>query len=51
MATNYYLEKRTDKSGDAPIRVSISVQGARLVTSIGYNINPSKWDSNRQKVK
>ncbi|MFR9592669.1 MAG: site-specific integrase [Rikenellaceae bacterium] len=51
MATNYYLEKRTDKSGDAPIRVSISVQGARLVTSIGYNINPSKWDNNRQKVK
>ena len=51
MATNYYLEKRTDKSGDAPIRVSISVKGARLVTSIGYNINPSKWDSKRQKVK
>ncbi|MFR9510317.1 MAG: phage integrase SAM-like domain-containing protein [Rikenellaceae bacterium] len=51
MATNYYLEKRTDKRGDAPIRVSISVQGARFITSIGYNINPSKWDNNRQKVK
>ncbi len=51
MAIGYYLEKRCDKSGDAPIRVSLSIQGARVVTSIGYNINPSKWDVKRQRVK
>lgn len=51
MAANYYLEKRTDKNGDAPIRVSISIQGVRLVTSIGYNINPTKWNEKKQNVK
>ena len=51
MAVNFYLEKRTDKAGDAPIRVSISICGVRLVTSTGYSINPSKWDSKKQKIK
>jgi integrase len=51
MAVNYYLEKRTDKAGDAPIRVSVMICGVRLVTSTGYSINPQKWDSERQRVK
>lgn len=51
MAVNFYLNKRTDKLGDAPIRVSISVGGARLLTSVGYSINPLKWDGAKQKVK
>lgn len=51
MAVNYYLETRTDKQGNAPIRVSISICGARFVTSTGYKIIPSKWDDSRQKVK
>ena len=51
MAVNFYLEKRTDKAGDAPIRVSISICGVRLVTSTGYSINPTKWDCKKQKVK
>lgn len=51
MATNFYLESRTDKNGDAPIRVSITISTVRLVTSTGYSINPLKWDSNKQKVK
>lgn len=32
MAVNFYLEKRTDKSGDAPIRVSIQICGVRVLT-------------------
>lgn len=51
MAVNFYLEKRTNKAGDAPIRVSISICGVRLVTSTGYSINPSKWDNKKQKIK
>ncbi len=51
MAVNFYLESRVGKSGDAPIRVSISIVGIRLVTSIGYSINPTKWDSKKQKIK
>ncbi len=51
MAVNFYLEKRTDKSGDAPIRVSIQVCGVRVLTSTGYSINPNKWDADKQRVR
>lgn len=51
MAVNFYLEKRTDKQGNAPIRVSVSIRGVRFVTSTGYKIAPSKWDAKKQQVK
>lgn len=51
MAVNFYLNNRGDKNGDYPIRVSISIGGVRLLTSVGYSINPAKWDSSKQKVK
>ncbi len=50
-AVSFYLESRTDKNGDAPIRVSISIRGARVVTSTGYSIAPEKWDKVNQCVK
>ena len=49
--TAFYLDKRTDKRGDCPIRVSARTAGARLLTSIGYSIAPAKWDSASQQVK
>lgn len=51
MAVNFYLETRTDKQGNAPIRVSLSILGARFITSTGCKVIPSKWDSSRQQVK
>ena len=48
---NYYLEKRTNKKGEAPIRVSIAVRGARMVTSTGYNIKPADWNAERHEIK
>lgn len=51
MVVNYYLDNRTGKSGDAPIRVSIYICGVRMLTSTGYSINPQKWDSKKQRVK
>lgn len=51
MVVNYYLDNRTGKSGDAPIRVSICICGVRLLTSTGYSINPQKWDNKKQRVK
>lgn len=47
----FYLEKRADKKGDCPIRVSARAAGGRLLTSIGYSINPNEWDSVAQQVK
>lgn len=51
MAVNFYLNSRGDKHGDFPIRVSIAIGGIRLLTSVGYSINPAKWDSSKQKVR
>ena len=51
MAVNFYLDKRADKHGDCPIRVSISILGTRFVSSTGYKVAPAKWDQNKQQVK
>lgn len=51
MAVKFYTEKRLDKNGDAAIRISISFQGVRFMSSSGFSIEPDKWDNKRQKVK
>ncbi len=51
MAVNFYLDKRTDKKGDAPIRMSITVRGARFLSSAGYKVAPAKWDAVKQQVR
>lgn len=51
MAVNFYLDNRTDKSGDVTIRVSISICGRRYVTSTGCKIPPAKWNAAKQQVK
>lgn len=51
MAVNFYLDNRADKNGDNPIRVSISMRGKRLITSVGYGVAISKWDNDKQVVK
>lgn len=51
MAVNFYLDNRTDKKGDAPIRMSITIRGARYLTSTGYKIAPMKWDAAKQQAR
>lgn len=51
MATNFYIDKRTDKKGDAPIRMSITIRGARYLTSTGLKIAPAKWDATKQQCR
>lgn len=51
MAVNFYLDNRTDKKGDAPIRMSILIQGVRYLSSTGLKIPPAKWDSNKQQAR
>jgi integrase len=51
MAVNFYLDNRTDKKGDAPIRMSVTIRGARYLTSTGYKIAPAKWDAARQQAR
>ena len=51
MAVNFYIEKRTDKKGDAQIRMSVTISGTRYLTSVGYKIAPAKWDAAKQQVR
>ena len=51
MPVKFYLDKRPGKTGDAPIRVSISLFGDRFITSTGYAINPAKWNAETMRVK
>ena len=51
MATNFYLDKRTDKKGDSPIIVSIIIKGERLLTTTGFSISLDKWNELRQRVE
>lgn len=52
MAVQFYLSPRPDKFGDCPIRVSISIGGNRLISTVGYSIHPDKWDAkNLHRVK
>lgn len=51
MAVNFYLDKRTDKKGESPIRVSIMIKGKRIVTSTGLKIAPAKWDDEKNKPR
>lgn len=51
MPTNFYLSPRPDKNGECPIRASISVHGVRLISTVGYNISPDKWNNETKRVK
>jgi integrase len=51
MAIRFYLSNRADKKGDYPIRVSISVKGTRLLSTVGYSIAREKWNASGQKVR
>ena len=48
---NFYLENRVSKKGEAPIRVSIAISGARLVSSTGYSVKPDDWNPAKREVK
>ena len=51
MAVHFYLSPKLDKQDEAPIRVSIAIRGARLISTAGYSIAPSKWNKEDQHVK
>ena len=45
------LYKTTNKAGEKPIRVSISMRGERYITTIGYCIAEDKWDKENKRVR
>ena len=47
----FYLSSRPDKNGECPIRVSISIRGTRLISTVGFNVAPATWSRDAQQVK
>ena len=51
MSVRFTLEKRTNKFGECPIRLSWSFGGLRYQTTLGYSIKKANWDETRRLVK
>lgn len=51
MSVRFTLEKRTNKYGESPIRLSWSFSGHRYQTTLGYSIKKVDWDEMRRLVK
>ena len=50
MPLKFYLDKRKNKHGDAPIRAVWSFNGDRFQTTMGFSIPPQAWDRARSRV-
>ncbi len=51
MSVRFTLEKRTNKFGECPIRLSWSFGGHRYQTTIGYSVMVVDWDEKNSLVK
>ena len=51
MSVRFTLERRTNKFGECPIRLSWSFGGLRYQTTLGYSIKKANWDEMRKLVK
>lgn len=51
MSVRFTLEKRTNKFGECPIRLSWSFGGQRYQTTVGYSIMEADWDEKNSLVK
>ena len=50
MPVRFYLDKRKNKHGEAPIRVVWSFNGDRYQTTMGFSIPPQSWDDQECRV-
>ena len=44
MPVKFYLHPKVNKKGEAPITISINIRQTRLLTTLGYSVDPSAWD-------
>ena len=50
MPLKFYLDKRQNKHGEAPIRLVWSFNGDRYQTTMGFSIPPKAWDDVAKRV-
>lgn len=51
MKARFYLKPEINKAGEAPLRVSVFIRGTRMMQSIGFSVDPRKWNPETQSVK
>lgn len=51
MSVSFTLEKRTNKFGECPIRISWSFMGERHQSTLGVSIKKEDWDEKNKMVK
>ena len=50
MPVRFYLDKRKNKHGEAPVRVVWSFNGDRYQTTMGFSVPPKAWDDEEKRV-
>ena len=50
MPLKFYLDKRRNKHGEAPIRLVWSFNGDRYQTTMGFSVPPKAWDDVAKRV-
>lgn len=48
MPVKFYLHPKTNKHGEAPITVSINIRQTRLLTTLGFSVDPTAWNESGQ---
>ncbi len=51
MPVNYYLDKRPNKKDEYPIRISVVVNGTRVLSTTGFSVTLSSWNDKTKRVK
>ena len=47
MAVSFFLEKRSNKAGEQPVRAQINIKGVTYISTIGISVNPAYWNGSR----
>ena len=50
MPLKFYLDKRKNKHGEAPVRIVWSFNGDRYQTTMGFSVPPQAWDDAAKRV-
>ena len=50
MPLRFYLDRRTNRYGESPIRVVWSFNGDRYQTTMGFSVPPESWDGSACRV-
>ena len=50
MPLKFYLDKRKNKHGEAPVRVVWSFNGDRYQTTMGFSVPPEAWDDEAKRI-